>query len=100
MPSDPALPRPRIEKPGHHIPLAVVAQHHPELADAVRRLREEHPAMDMPLQRLQQVVGAADVDRASVRTEVDRLTAAVEAHLDYEEAQLLPVLAALRRTDR
>nr|WP_018220003.1 nitroreductase family deazaflavin-dependent oxidoreductase [Salinispora pacifica] len=76
--------------------LPVVARHHPELADAVRRLREEHAAMDALLQQLQQVVGAADVDRASVRTEVDRLTAAVEAHLDYEEAQLLPVLAALR----
>ncbi|WP_026184362.1 nitroreductase/quinone reductase family protein [Salinispora vitiensis] len=75
--------------------LPVVAQHHPELADTVRRLREEHAAMDALLQQLQQVVGSADVDRASVRTEVDRLTAAVEAHLDYEEAQLLPILDRL-----
>ncbi|WP_025620534.1 nitroreductase family deazaflavin-dependent oxidoreductase [Salinispora cortesiana] len=75
--------------------LPVVTQHHPELADAVRRLRAEHTAMDALLQQLQQVVGAAEVDRASVRTEVDRLSAAVEAHLDYEEAQLLPILDRL-----
>lgn len=75
--------------------LPVVAQHHPELADTVRRLREEHAAMDALLQQLQQVVEAADVDRANVRTEVDRLTAAVEAHLDYEEEQLLPILDRL-----
>lgn len=72
--------------------LPVVDQHHPELADAVRRLREEHTAMEALLQELQQVIGSDDADRATVRAEFDRLTAAVEAHLDYEEEQLLPVL--------
>lgn len=72
--------------------LPVVDQHHPELADAVRRLREEHAAMEALLQELQQVIGSDDADRATVRAEFNRLTAAVEEHLDYEEEQLLPVL--------
>lgn len=73
----------------------VVDEHHPELADAVRRLREEHAAMAKLLEELQRVIGSDDADRAAVRAEVDRLTAAVEAHLDYEEEQLLPILDAL-----
>lgn len=75
--------------------LPVVDQHHPELADAVRRLRDEHTAMETLLQELQQVIESDDADRATVRAEFDRLTAAVEAHLDYEEEQLLPVLDRL-----
>ena len=73
----------------------VVDQHHPELGDAVRRLRAEHAAMAGLLEELQRVIASDDADRATVRADVERLTAAVEAHLDYEEEQLLPILDAL-----
>ena len=65
---------------------------HPELEQVMARLREEHEKIAVILARLQELLkqeGAGDV-----LTEVDRLIEELEAHLDYEEEQLIPVLDA------
>ncbi|MER5334274.1 nitroreductase/quinone reductase family protein [Micromonospora sp. NPDC002717] len=66
----------------------------PDLAPTLARLREEHQRIAALVARLQQVVGAPDADPAGVRREVARLTVELEAHLAYEEEQLIPVLDA------
>ncbi|MER5704773.1 nitroreductase/quinone reductase family protein [Micromonospora sp. NPDC002296] len=75
--------------------LPVVGEHHPELAGVIAELRAEHEAMAKLLAELQAVISADRPDTAQVRAEVERLTAQVEAHLDHEEAELLPLLDAL-----
>lgn len=72
-----------------------VDRHHPELGAAMTRLRAEHVTLASLLEELGTVLskGTDDLDR--LRTEVNRLTAQVEAHLDFEEETLIPVLNAL-----
>lgn len=68
----------------------------PELVSAVRRLRHEHHVVAGILAELQALLGSAgsaDVDR--VRGEFERLAGELEAHLDYEESQLVPTLNSL-----
>jgi deazaflavin-dependent oxidoreductase (nitroreductase family) len=69
-----------------------VGQQRPELAPVLDRLRDEHEAIAVLLEHLQRIVGNADLDQATLLTEVDRLTAELLRHLDYEEEQLVPVL--------
>lgn len=69
-------------------------ERHPELAATVDRMREEHRALQRLLDQLQQLIGAEGTDPAVVLAEVDRLIAELEAHLDYEETQLIPILNA------
>jgi deazaflavin-dependent oxidoreductase (nitroreductase family) len=64
----------------------------PDLAAATDRLRAEHEAIAALLAGLRQVLDDPDLDAATLRAEVDRLTTAVEEHLDYEEETLIPVL--------
>jgi hemerythrin-like domain-containing protein len=64
----------------------------PELAPALERLRQEHQALARLLGGLQDLISAERTDPTAVLTEVERLTAELEAHLDYEEEQLIPVL--------
>ncbi|GAA1797399.1 nitroreductase/quinone reductase family protein [Actinomadura chokoriensis] len=71
----------------------LVERRHPELAPVLARLRDEHETVKHLLDELRRVLGTGDP--ASLLTEVDRLTAALEAHLDREEEQLVPVLDAL-----
>ncbi|MGC5022287.1 nitroreductase/quinone reductase family protein [Micromonospora sp. DT47] len=66
----------------------------PDLAPALDRLAAEHRTMAALLDELGKILAAADTDPAVLRAEVARLTGAVEAHLTYEEEQLLPVLDA------
>jgi deazaflavin-dependent oxidoreductase (nitroreductase family) len=61
---------------------------HPELAPVLDRLRDEHLTIKDLLDELQKVL-AADGD---VLPEVERLTTELEAHLDYEEEHLIPIL--------
>jgi deazaflavin-dependent oxidoreductase (nitroreductase family) len=69
-----------------------LGQQRPDLASVLTRLRDEHEAIAVLLEHLQRVVGDAELDRATLLTEVDRLSAELVRHLDYEEEQLIPVL--------
>ncbi|HEX4816911.1 MAG TPA: nitroreductase/quinone reductase family protein [Nonomuraea sp.] len=62
---------------------------HPELAPALERLRAEHVTVQDLLGRLQDVLAADDLAPGTLLAEVARLTRELEAHLDYEEDQLV-----------
>ncbi|MGW9494931.1 nitroreductase/quinone reductase family protein [Streptomyces prasinus] len=69
---------------------------HPRLKDALERLRSEHRTVA----RLQQELAAlltdiAQADPERFRGEWERMTEELTAHLDYEEEQLIPVLAEI-----
>lgn len=72
-----------------------LGRHHPELAATLTRLGREHQTIKRLVDDLQALVSSCDAEPAVLLTEVERLTAEVEAHLDYEEAQLLPILDGL-----
>ncbi|TDD88156.1 nitroreductase family deazaflavin-dependent oxidoreductase [Actinomadura darangshiensis] len=65
-------------------------QAHPALAPTLARLKDEHKVVKELLDELRHVLDAGD--SASLLVEVERLTAALEAHLDHEEERLLPLL--------
>lgn len=67
-----------------------LAGRHPEAAPVLDRLRAEHERIAALVEELRTAL--ADPDPAVVRTEVDRLTTELEAHLTYEEEQLIPLL--------
>ncbi|SCL72729.1 deazaflavin-dependent oxidoreductase, nitroreductase family [Micromonospora citrea] len=69
-----------------------LAERRPDLAATLARLREEHRRVAALVDRLQRVVGEPDADPVEVRRQVERLTTELEAHLTYEEEQLIPVL--------
>ncbi|MET9384649.1 nitroreductase/quinone reductase family protein [Streptomyces sp. NPDC002928] len=71
-----------------------LADRHPEFAPALARLREEHERIAVLVEDLRRAVSAADAEPATARTEVERLTAELEAHLAYEEQQLIPLFQA------
>ncbi|MFJ9444149.1 nitroreductase/quinone reductase family protein [Kitasatospora sp. NPDC101235] len=71
-----------------------LARSHPELADALARLGEQHLAIGRIKEELVALLaGIAVTEPERLRTELDRMSAELEAHLDFEEAELLPVLA-------
>ncbi|MCX4699781.1 nitroreductase/quinone reductase family protein [Streptomyces sp. NBC_01373] len=78
----------------------VLADRHPESAPALARLREEHERIAALVEDLRRVVTAEDADPAAARAEVERLTTELEAHLTYEEEQLVPLLDGLRSGPR
>ncbi|GGU50529.1 cation-binding protein [Streptomyces albospinus] len=67
----------------------------PELAPALDRLDEEHRKIAALLDELKQVISGTGAGPGQLLAEVDRLTDALEAHLTYEEEQLIPVLDAM-----
>lgn len=69
-----------------------VHKEHPELAPLLERLSRDHQKVQRILDSLQGVVSTNQPSSAQVLTEVERLIAELEAHLDYEEAHLLPTL--------
>lgn len=80
-----------------------LAGRHPELAPVIDRLSREHEQIAALTEELKAVIdtagpgsegGPASVHRELVRKEVERLTDALEAHLAYEEEQLIPILDA------
>ncbi|TMR40927.1 nitroreductase/quinone reductase family protein [Actinomadura geliboluensis] len=71
----------------------LVARRHPELAPVLARLGGEHEAIKGLLAELRRALDGGDP--ATLLAEVERLTAALEAHLDREEEQLVPVLDAI-----
>ncbi|MEU1533220.1 nitroreductase/quinone reductase family protein [Streptomyces fagopyri] len=72
----------------------VLADRHPEHAPLLDRLRDEHGRIAELTGELRRVVGERHSDPALVLAEVIRLTDALEAHLTYEEDQLIPLLDA------
>ncbi len=69
-----------------------LAEHHPELAPTVDRLRREHQKIAALLDDLQKVISTDGADPLLVLPEVERLTDELESHLTYEEEQLIPIL--------
>ncbi|MER7927562.1 nitroreductase/quinone reductase family protein [Streptomyces sp. NPDC096057] len=71
----------------------LIAERHPGSAAALARLREEHEQIATLAEALRETL-ATPTDPAKTRTEANRLTAALEAHLDYEEQELIPLFDA------
>jgi deazaflavin-dependent oxidoreductase (nitroreductase family) len=72
-----------------------LADRHPELAPTLTRLGEEHERIAALVEDLRRVLTATEnAGTGAVRAEVERLMAELEAHLDYEEEQLIPALDA------
>ncbi|GAA3679576.1 nitroreductase/quinone reductase family protein [Nonomuraea antimicrobica] len=65
---------------------------YPELAEVMARLRAEHEVVARLLGELKALLADDDVAPEDLRAGVDRLTRELEAHLDYEEEQLVPLL--------
>ncbi|MGE6722293.1 hemerythrin domain-containing protein [Streptomyces niveus] len=77
---------------GHLFP--GIAQYHPHLTDVFDRLRAEHRAIARiqdGLVALLADIGAAEP--ACFRAELARMTTELNAHLDYEEEVILPLVA-------
>ncbi|MFD4655348.1 nitroreductase/quinone reductase family protein [Kitasatospora sp. NPDC058444] len=73
-----------------------LARSHPELADVLARLDEQHRAIGRIKEELVALLARIAVTEPQrLRTELDRMSAELEAHLDFEEAELLPVLAGI-----
>ncbi|GAA1583576.1 nitroreductase/quinone reductase family protein [Actinomadura kijaniata] len=72
-----------------------VAARHPELAGTLARLGREHERVRDLVTEIQALVASEDTDPAALLPEFDRLAAELEAHLDYEEEQLVPLLNAM-----
>jgi deazaflavin-dependent oxidoreductase (nitroreductase family) len=76
--------------------LPTLAEHHPHLRDAIDRLRAEHQTVARISTELEALLAdAATADPERFRTEVERMGRELEAHLDFEEASLIPVLAEI-----
>ncbi|MFG2794759.1 nitroreductase/quinone reductase family protein [Streptomyces sp. NPDC048419] len=73
-----------------------IATNHPSAALTLERLRKEHEQIAGLVKELRRVVSLDGVgtggDAAAARAEVERLTLDLEAHLTYEEEELLPLL--------
>ena len=67
-----------------------IAEQHPHSTPALTRLREEHERIAELVEDLRETL-TSTTDPAVVRAEVERLTAALEAHLTYEEEELVPL---------
>ncbi|NRQ37212.1 hemerythrin domain-containing protein [Nonomuraea sp. NN258] len=66
-----------------------LATEHPELAQALTRLRAEHAVVARLMDRIRRLIEDGGADFAA---ELDRLATELEAHLDHEEEHLVPVL--------
>lgn len=71
-----------------------VARSHPELAEPLARMTAEHEKVKDLVTAIQTLI-SSDSDPAAVLAEFDRLAAELEAHLDYEEEVLVPILNTL-----
>ncbi len=73
-----------------------IARYHPHLTDTFDRLRDEHRTVARiqgELVTLLAGIGIADPRR--FRSELDRMSTELNAHLDYEEESVLPLLAGV-----
>jgi iron-sulfur cluster repair protein YtfE (RIC family) len=79
----------------------LLERRYPHLGEAIRRLRDEHRTVDRirgELEALLADIATADPDR--FRAELDRMSRELEAHLDFEEESLIPVLQHPQRGPR
>ncbi|MFI6921284.1 nitroreductase/quinone reductase family protein [Nonomuraea spiralis] len=67
-----------------------LAERHPSLAPTIERLSREHERIGVLVEELRQALSGDDPLR--VRAEIERLVDELEAHLAYEEEQLVPIL--------
>ncbi|MGW0788164.1 nitroreductase/quinone reductase family protein [Streptomyces sp. NPDC002911] len=71
-----------------------IARYHPHLADTFDRLRDEHRTVARIQSELVTLLaGIAIADPQRFRTELDAMSTELNAHLDYEEESVLPLLA-------
>ncbi|MFD9428069.1 MULTISPECIES: nitroreductase/quinone reductase family protein [unclassified Streptomyces] len=71
-----------------------IARYHPGLGDTFDRLREEHRTVARIQGELASLLaGIAIADPRRFRAELAEMSAELNAHLDYEEASILPLLA-------
>jgi deazaflavin-dependent oxidoreductase (nitroreductase family) len=68
---------------------------HPELDAVLDRLHQEHARLAELLDDLQKLISGAPTDPKALLGEVDRLVDEIEAHLGYEERELVAILNAL-----
>ncbi|WP_399887106.1 nitroreductase/quinone reductase family protein [Streptomyces sp. BBFR51] len=77
---------------GHLFP--GIARHHPHLTGVFDRLADEHRTVARIQGELAALLdGVAIADPARFRAELEEMSARLNAHLDYEEEVLLPLLA-------
>lgn len=69
----------------------LIAERHAQSTPALTRLREEHERIAELMEDLREAITTKDAHPAAVRAEVNRLTTALEAHLTYEEEELIPL---------
>lgn len=69
-----------------------VIERFPDAASAVGQLRDEHEAIAALLAELRSVISDPALSQDQLLAEVVWLTTEVEAHLDREEAELIPLL--------
>ncbi|MFC9846024.1 nitroreductase/quinone reductase family protein [Streptomyces sp. NPDC060223] len=78
----------------------LLAARHPELGPTLDRLRQEHETIADLLGQLREVLAATEqAEPGRVLAQVEHLTAELEAHLTYEEEQLIPLLALAGEPD-
>lgn len=77
---------------GEDLGVFLLESREPGTAPLLERLRREHARIAELLGELRGAVAPGETDPARVRSEVDRLTGELEAHLTYEEEQLIPLL--------
>jgi deazaflavin-dependent oxidoreductase (nitroreductase family) len=71
-----------------------IAVHHPGLTDTFARLTDEHRTVARIQGELVTLLAdIAGADPQRFRAELDRMSTELNAHLDFEEASLLPLLA-------
>jgi deazaflavin-dependent oxidoreductase (nitroreductase family) len=73
-----------------------LGERHPELATALAGLRAQHESIVRLLDDIQaRLADDCPVEPTVLLADVERLTTELEAHLDYEEKHLIPVLDAI-----
>ncbi|MEE1787467.1 nitroreductase/quinone reductase family protein [Streptomyces sp. SP17BM10] len=73
-----------------------LARSHPELAGTLDALGEQHRAIGRIKDELVALLAAVEAEQPErLRADVERMAAELEAHLAYEEAELLPALAGI-----
>ncbi|GAB3148731.1 hemerythrin domain-containing protein [Microbispora hainanensis] len=76
-----------------HIGFPLLEQHFPTLRPVLEKLRDEHVVVARIYHDLTEALRREDLRQ--LRADLDRLTAELESHFDYEEEQLVAALNQL-----